>query len=113
MSEVRRLDSKIKQLLKDLGELQWGTTYLLFPNYDVEMTVSELRCCWRLRNIASGYGISSVPMFFWDVVLVMEETDFWFVVSSRGGQRKTADTSEDELKNALRWAAESGPIAWE
>ena len=97
-SEFQRLTPLVRKLLRELGYAWWGKSAHLYVQ-------SHLNGHWRLKKTDSD---EEYP--YWNVFLEGEETPFYFMIQSHGGYVKTVDTSEEELKRALRKAAENGPI---
>ena len=99
-SEFQRLTPLVRKLLRELGYAWWGKSAHLY--------VQSKLTYWRLKKTDSD---EEYP--YWNVFLggkERKETPFYFMIQSHGGYVQTVDTSEEELKRALRKAAENGPI---
>lgn len=102
-SEFQRLAPLVRKLRRELGYAWWGKSAHLYvqPNFD---------SWWRLKKADSDEEYPYWNVFLADKDRDGKETPFYFLIQSHGGYVKTVDTSEEELKRALRKAAENGPI---
>lgn len=95
--EHRRVSGMVKSLLRDVGKAYWGSV-----GKDWHVEYNPALHCWTVYD--SSYG----DKHFWKVNLNGSRGRVYFSVEGQS-RIDTVDTSEAELKRALRQAMEQGP----